>query len=355
MPEIHARAFHADVNSRFMKTSKTLTFACLASALALSPTLSGADTGSVLTICNRLLENNGYWGEIYTQSSALPIRNRLQWIENNGYCGETSIQECALYYGTYASQAYIRGVFDPAQQDDLVQVEEWKQVLARLGLKAEFFPTEKTPQPQYRRYATWMKQHLAARHPVITTCYIFEYRETDNPVDHFMTVTGFVGAEPGRYSDNDLFVFNDHYRSPAAYALQARWAFDTRSMAENGATYGIAIQKEQNYGLAITGTSNRSRHALPVQLELDRIDEPNLVNHEARVEFAATVTVKGLTPGKKYTLYRYNDPQKVPTLGYAAAPSDERMTFKATALVQTFPAKIPSDSVAVFRCLPAGE
>lgn len=290
-------------------------------------------------------------------SAALPIRNRLQWLENAGYCGEASLQECALYYGTYVSQAYIRSIFDPSQQNDLVELEEWAVVLPALGLKAEAFPTETTPAPQYKAYAAWMKRHLEARRPVIVTCYLFEGRASDDPVDHIMTASGWAGASVNGYSDDDTFIINDHYRSPAAFALQARWLFDTRAMADNGTIYGISLQKEVNYGLAITGTTNRAPEARTVRVELDQIDEPNLIikTPEAPIDFAATVTVSGLTIGKTYVLYRYNDPAKVPTAKYAAAPNDGATRFKATKTTQTFPAAIRSDGVAIFRCLPSGK
>ncbi len=290
-------------------------------------------------------------------SIALPIRNRLQWLENAGYCGEVSLQECALYYGTYVSQAYIRGLYDPSQQNDLVQLEEWAVVLPALGLKADVFPNETTPAPQYKAYAEWMKRHLEARHPVIVTCYLFEGRESADPVDHIMTASGWTGTSMNGYNDDDTFIINDHYRSPAAFALQARWLFDTRAMAENGTVYGISLQKEVNYGLAITGTTNRSAEARPVRVELDRIDEPNLIapTPETPVDLAATVTVSGLTIGKSYVIYRYNDPARVPTKNYAAAPRDGATRFKASKTTQSFPASIRSDGVAVFRCLPVGK
>jgi hypothetical protein len=288
-------------------------------------------------------------------SSALPVRNRIQWLENNGYCGETSLQEIALYFGTYASQARIRAIYDPSQQNDLVELEEWAQVLPALGLKADVFPTEALPAPQFHAYAAWMKRHLEARHPVIVTGYVFEQRDTENPVDHIMTASGYVGCAVAGYSDDDTFIINDHYRSTAAFALQARWLFDTRDMQANGATYGLSIQKEYNYGLAITGTTNRSPFALPVRLELDRIDEPNLISGESPADFAATVTVEGLLPGKVYVLYRYNDPTKVPVANYTAAPHDGAVSFRARQPVQSFPASIRSDRVVTFRCLPAGK
>lgn len=292
---------------------------------------------------------------VSSASIALPVRNRLQWLGNNGYCGETSLQECALYHGIYVSQGYVRSIYDPSQQNDLVEIEEWGQVLTHLGLTADVFPTESVPEPQYRAYAVWLKRHLEARHPVIVTCYVFEKRETDDPVDHIMTISGYLGKSALRYSDDDTFVINDHFRSTAAYALRSQWAFDYRSMLGNGAIYGIALQKERNYGLAITGTVNRSPFALPVRVELDRIDEPELIANQQPVDFAATVTVENLVPGKNYVLYRYDSPEKVPLANYASSHSDDSIRFKAKTCEQSFPFSIRSDSVAVFRCLPVGK
>ncbi len=293
-------------------------------------------------------------------SEALPIRNRIQWLENNGYCGETSLQECALYYGIYASQAYIRGIYDPTQQNDLVELEEWAVVLAKLGLKPDYFPTDKIVPPQYKTFEVWAKRQLSLKRPVISTCYIGG--PGNDPVDHIITLSSFTAATTTTYSDADLFTFNHHLGqttdglpgAPAAFALQAKWLFDERSMAGPGKLYGYAIQKEVDYGIAIIGTTNTSVYNRPVRLELDRINEPNLVTGEKPVALNAEISIGGLTPKATYVLYRYDDPAKVPTTSYSSKPSASKVTFKATSTVQTLQDTILSSGVAVFRCLPAG-
>jgi len=293
-------------------------------------------------------------------SEALPIRNRLQWLENNGYCGETSLQECALYFGIYASQAYIRSIYDPTQQNDLVELEEWAVVLAKLGLKPDYFPTDKIAPPQYKTFEVWAKRQLALKRPVISTCYIGGPGE--DPVDHIITLSGFAAPTTTTYSDADLFVINHHLGqiteglpgAPAAFALHAKWLFDERSMAGPGRLYGYAIQKEVDYGIAIVGTTNTSVYTRPARLELDRISEPNLVVGKTPVLLNAEISISALTPGASYVLYRYNDPAKVPTTSYASKPSDSRVTFKATGSTHLIRDTILSNGVAIFRCAPAG-
>ena len=296
-------------------------------------------------------------------SATLPIRNRIQWLENNGYCGETSLQECALYFGIYASQFCIRDLIDPTQQNDLVELEEWARVLDALGLKAVVFPTDRVAAPQYKVFEVWAKQQLARRHPVIATCYFFNGTPpADDPVDHIVTLTSFTAANLTAYSPDDAFVFNHHIPrtteglpgAPAAFAQRAKWLFDLRSMTGPGAIYGYAIQKEVNYALAIAGTTNESPFARPVRVELDRIGEPNVIAGEEPALLAAEIKIESLTPGVTYVLYRYNDPATVPAAHYAARPSDSKVVFKATASTHTLTDAIPSKSVAIFRCLPAG-
>jgi hypothetical protein len=291
---------------------------------------------------------------------SLPIRNRIQWVENGGYCGETSLQESALYYGIYASQWWIRNVIDPTQNNELVELEEWALVLAALGLEADVFPTERIDPPQYKVFELWAKKHLARKHPVITTSYVAGVT-SDNPVDHLITLTAFMAARLDAYSSDDLFILNHHLAqttyglpgAPFAFAQRTRWLFDERAMTGPGATYMYAIQKETDYGLAITGTSNRSSAARPVRVEVDRIDEPNLINGELPVQLAAEITVEKLTPGTSYVLYRYNDPAMVPTKNYSAHPYSSKKVFKATHERNTLQDTISSDGVAVFRCVPS--
>ncbi len=302
------------------------------------------------------------------ESAALPIRNRSQWQENNGYCGEMSLQECALYFGIYASQAHIRAVFDPTQQNDLVQISEWVQTLDALGLQAEFFPTKETPTPQYKAFSVWAKKHLARNRPVITTCYIAGIETDDstsilentNKVDHIITLTGFVADDLLEYSSDDTFTFNHHIDkitsglpgAPFAFSQRARWLFDTRAMKGGGATYGYAIQKEVNYGLAITGVIGETKDERPVRLELDRITEPNIIAGEKPMALKAAIRVENLTPGLKYVLYRYNDPAAVPLKNHAEQPAASRISFQASGRVEKFNDSIPSDGVAIYRCLP---
>jgi hypothetical protein len=297
---------------------------------------------------------------ISAASESLPIRNRTQWLENNGYCGETSLQECALYFGIYASQAWIRNVIDPTQANDLVELEEWAKVLPALGLKAEYFPTDQIEAPQYKAFEIWAKQQLARKRPVITTCYL-PFGSLD-PVDHIITLTGFSSDQICSFSDTDSFTFTHHLAqttsglpgAPFSFHQQARWLFDDRSMSGPGAIYGYAIQKEVNYALAVVGTGNTSPQARPVRVELDRITEPNVVGGESPEPLQAEITIEDLAPGRAYVLYQYDNPAKVPINRYAFKPCSRQIHFKATDTTHRLQETIPSNGVAVFRCLPIG-
>ena len=283
---------------------------------------------------------------------ALPIRNRIQWNENNGYCGETSLQECALYYGIYASQAYIRSIFDPTQKNDLVELEEWALVLGKLGMRADYFPTNLVAEPQYRVFETWAKQQLSRRRPVITGCYYPE-GPVSQPLDHILTLTSFITPNLKTYDDNDAFGFNIHWVGPVFFQ-RAKWFFDAREMNGAGAIYGFALPKEVNYGIAITGSTNQDRRARPVRVEIDRIDEPNLIKGEKPVMLKAEIQVQSLTRGSSYVLYRYNDPAKVPLRNPEQKPADAAaiFKFKATSTAQVISDMISSDGVAIYRCIP---
>jgi len=72
---------------------------------------------------------------------------------------------------------------------------------------------------------------------------------------------------------------------------------------------------------------HRSPEVLPVHVEVDRIDEPNLINGEPPVQLNAKIAVESLTPGRTYVLYRYNDPAMVPTRNYADHPCSNKVAF----------------------------
>ena len=287
-----------------------------------------------------------------TTTVTLGIPPRLQWDELNGYCGECCIQQAALAFGTYVSQSVCRSIINPDQQSQLLVAVNDTAVLAALRLTSAEFNYSTAATPQFAGYFGWVKQQLSLRHPVMIVAYIKGMSDPD--YDHIMLATGFTSSNTTTYLAADHLFFNDGYNRTADNRLASTLA-DTRRMTGNGATYEYCIPSTVCYGCAITGIQDSSHAALPVRVTLADWSEPDLIAGARPATLSATIDVSGLIVGKAYTLYRYNDYHNVPTLNYARSSYTSATNFTATKTTASFPALIPSNSTAVFRCLPAGK
>lgn len=285
-------------------------------------------------------------------TKSLPISPRLQWEELNGYCGECSIQQAALYFGTYVSQYVCRGIINPNQKSQLLVAVNDQPVLTALKLTSAAFNYNQAAKPQFPGYFAWIKQHLALQHPVMIVAYVKGLSDPD--YDHIMLATGFTSSNSTTYIATDRLFFNDGF-DPSTTMRVASTLSDTRRMRVNGSRHEFCVPTNICYGCAITGIHDNSGVALPVQLKLSNWSEPNIMAGAAPAMLAGTVSVKGLTTGRSYTLYRYNNYVNVPTSNYMRSNYTSAVNFVATSPTATFPATVISNGVAVFRCLPAGK
>ncbi len=287
-----------------------------------------------------------------TLVSQLPIPSRLQWEELDGYCGECSIQQAALYFGTYVSQYACRGIINTNQLSQLLVAVNAQKVLTALRLTSTEFDYNRTASPQFLPWFGWVKQHLYLKHPVMIVAYVRGLSDPD--YDHIMLATGFTSTDSTTYHATDLLCFNDCF-DPLVKTRVASTLNDNRKMRVNGAKYPFCIPTTTCYGCAITGIQDTSLAALPVQVILNTWSEPDIIAGAKPVTLNATVSISGLTIGKSYSLYRYNDYRTVPTANYAKSAYSSVVQFVANSTALTYPVLIPSNSVAVFRCLPAGK
>lgn len=70
------------------------------------------------------------------------------------------------------------------------------------------------------------------------------------------------------------------------------------------------------------------------------------------IEMTGTVTVSGLTVGKSYSLYRYDNTASLPVDGSHDDPHNVKINFQATNLTYVYedPVKILSHSATYYRC-----
>ncbi|MDX2111870.1 MAG: hypothetical protein SFY80_16700 [Verrucomicrobiota bacterium] len=286
--------------------------------------------------------------QVYGEAVQLPIEPRLQWDNNSGYCGETSIQQAALHFGGYVSQHRIREIIDPSQQQDVWVPDHTVDVLTALRLTFTNWDSEK-PTPQYQVFLNWMKTSLLAGHPVVFGVFVKDLSSQE--YDHIVLATGFSALSVSVFHEEDRLFFHDNY-SPDRVNRTFGSLWDTRSMNGNGSAHEYCIPRDTNYACAITGVADDSGDIRPVRLMLNRWDEPNVVLGETPVTLNAIGIISGLTPGKAYALLRYDDYNLVPRSAYLSSPYSSAVHFVADGEQKTFTDQIPSNGVAIYRCVP---
>jgi len=300
---------------------------------------------------NALHSNKANAARPSLKSVQLEIPPRLQWDDIDGYCGECSIQQAGLYFGTYVSQFVCRGIINPNQNSQLLVGVNEKTVLTALRLNSSSFDFTRARTPQFPAYYAWLKQNLNQFYPVLITAFVNGLSDPD--YDHIMLATGFQSIDATTYHPEDLFYFNDCY-SPSVCIRTASTLSDTRKMKTNGSKFEFCIPNNVCYGTAITGIMDASKQALPVHITMEKWSEPDIISGFSPITLNGVVTVYGLTPGKSYSLYRYNDYRIVPTNNYSKSTKSSVVNFVAKSSTTTFKAAFPSNGIAVYRCLPSG-
>lgn len=282
-------------------------------------------------------------------SATLPIPARRQWDENKGYCVETCIQSFALYYGTYISQYQVRALIDPEQKQQVLIGKNEDVVLDKLHLSYETWEYDDHPLPQHKSHLAWIKQQLSEGHPVIGTVYM--QGENDPDYDHAVSVIGFQSLHDATgYHDGDQLIFFDN-DVPDPFNRPFNTLPAARSQVSGG-SYEYYLPEGFDYGCSLTGVVDPKHETVPVELSIDRWDEPNLVAGQKPVTLHGTLTVKSLVPGKSYSLLRYDDHQKVPDAKFIARGGYKwRHSFAATDSTQTFNDDFTSDACVIYRCI----
>jgi hypothetical protein len=134
-----------------------------------------------------------------------------------------------------------------------------------------------------------------------------------------------------------------------------------------GSPNGGCAPQQIDYGVAVTGIVDDGNATVPARLVVSNKDgsfnstEPDPNNGGQPIELVGHATCGAfdapLTPGRGYTLLRYDSLAKVPTSGNAQAfvsASDAQHTFMATASEYTWddPNSFLNTAVVVYRCVP---
>jgi len=277
-------------------------------------------------------------------SQKLPIPGRLQWDNDNGYCGELSIQSIGLFYGNYISQDVCRQI---AGGEVLFGNSNGETAIDKFSFTADSWDFNQSG-VQYQNYLIWVKKHLNNFHPVILTVYVTG--KNNSEYDHIIPAIGFKATSTSNFDNADELMFYDNYDSNLlTRTFQSIW--DTRSMKGNGANYIYCIPKDVNYGVAITGIKDNNHVTKPVQLSINRWDEPNVSIGESPVQFNATIKIDSLTAGKKYALLRYNNYISVPSAAFNPVGASSVIYFTANTTQKTIADSFMSNTCAFYRCI----
>ncbi len=275
----------------------------------------------------------------------IDIPGRSQWNNANGYCGEMSIQMIGLYYGNYISEDIVRTV---AGGELLIGVND-EAAVDSFKFTHDEWDYNNQPNPQYKNYLVWLKQHLYYNHPVIITVYIQGLSDPD--YDHIIPAIGFSSPDTTTFNNTDSLTYNTCFDS-AYFTRSFASIWDTRSMNGNGATYEYCIPKAVDYGCAISGNMDSLNITLPVNLSIDRWDEPNVTLGEQPVMLHAVATISHLTVGTQYALLRYNDYTHVPPGNFDPLTADEVFYFTASTATKTYADSFMSHTATFYRCIP---
>lgn len=280
------------------------------------------------------------------------VRPRLEWNTNSGYCGETSFISAGLHFGQYCSQYTARAVASPG----IDQADSASQLLLgnndafaarRMRLQASRFYDD--TQRSTRQFLDWVKSETLRGRIVVIGVFnngiqLEEWTGRDDgqpDYDHIVPVLRFgseVSLETFRdvarprdvvtISDNGLY---GPFGTPLAYqfyyAYRIRKFRGTRRQANRprGPTY-LLNRTPPNYGIAIEGVMDLDHVTVPVTLEASRDDEPPTSEQHppppppAPLTLTATVTIPDQSVA--HVLYRYDDFEAVPVVGFNAAAAE---------------------------------
>ena len=125
--------------------------------------------------------------------------------------------------------------------------------------------------------------------------------ENDPDYDHILPFIGFQSSHDAtNYYDDDDLVFYDNYED-TAFTRSFSAMYGTRSEAASGA-HAYYIPTNDDYGCAVTGIVDPHHETAPIQLSVDRWDEPERrcrrkARHHARnVDHQVSAAGKNLQP-----------------------------------------------------------
>lgn len=201
--------------------------------------------------------------------------------------------------------------------------------------------------PQAPKFKAWLKSHLAKGRAIVwfPLCKGDPHRAypgsapNGGQCDHVEPMLGLWSNHPLNdttvYDDDVILHFSDQDTMP--YYRPMSTLEDTTSMEGNckNAVPGFGhnemypcFDSYVTYGLAVTGL--KVNGTVPVSLAVDITREPDVRERMQPTDIHGTATVRGLTSGATYTLYRYASTADVPSSAPFGAKAEASHTFVAS-------------------------
>jgi hypothetical protein len=283
-------------------------------------------------------------------TKVLNLQPRQQWNIDGGFCGALSIQQAALGVGAWISQDLVRKAnthgegHGSSSKGYEVLPSNVQETVTNLKLASEEWDYNQ-PKPQAKAFKAFIKRNLVKGHPIVwfPICKGDShdpYRDdipNGGAYDHVEPMWGIGSNHPL----NDATVYDDDWILHGSdQDLEPYYRFmntleDDLSMQGNCKNAGSGFGKNEmypcfyekvTYGAAVQGLKKTGN--LPVVLNVDTQNEPNIRSWSQAKDLHGTVTVSGLTAGHNYILYRYGSTASLPT-GSSVQGYENKIPFTA--------------------------
>jgi hypothetical protein len=292
----------------------------------------------------------------------LDIQPGYQWNDAGGYCGSWSIQRAALGKGAWISQQKVRdATSDGGGHDHEILSTNIEEAYRNLKISVEGFDFVNEPVPQQDAYAKWLKKQIVAGYPVT---WMIMWNGQSYPIYGLTPPAGLYGhIEPvvgiqSNHPLDDETVYDDdvivHYTDGGTNtvhrtfsSLGGEWAGPGHQANCRPYSYCMATYA---FGWAVKDFVDDAK-SLPASLKVEpHLQEPDTRSGEKPTALQGTLTVKELTEGSSYDIYRWDTVEDA----FTYSDNFKKTTFKATSdtFVYSDDQSFQSDSATYYRCVP---
>jgi len=338
------------------------------------------------------------------------VHPRVQWNFNGGFCGAFSLQTTMMAHGAWVSEDLVRKanigaacfghgngpnstVCQAADDADCrsaapggceVGPENYAATCAGLRLDCDVWDYAQRPLPQAPAYKAWLKAHLVRGVPVVWVPLLkgasntpygnrscpggghFNHHEPVLGIGSNRSLDPASAAAAAVYDDDWLAHLSDEDEEKGGLATYYRTFGSLQDGVEMGGNCAHAdrehacaypcFDEQVTYGIAVRAFAREGAGAAaarPVGIEVGIEEEPDPREGGKPVRMHASVTVRALTVGARYVLYRYGGINAFPASGVAGYDSEVAFTATATEWNHRDPEAFMSDDAVYYLAVPS--